>query len=141
MIKKLLEKLKSIEKEIAHERGELSLFALFLREDAENIWDLVVAGPRLDPDSMEDTNYIANKLKSYLAGNELLSISRIVLLDVHDYMVKIINKNWAVSRGGLLELPHAQLLGLPFKNAYIIISKGGKPVSVNVGKRHLRQTV
>jgi hypothetical protein len=141
MNKNLLDKLSSLEQDIANERGEFSLFALFLREDAENRWDLVVAASWLNPDSMDDNNYIAKKLKSRIAENELLSISRIVLLDLHDPIVQIINNNWGVSRGGSLELNQPQIFNLPFKHAYIIISQGGKPVSKYVGKRHLRQTV
>jgi hypothetical protein len=143
MIKHIMEKLRSLEKEIADERGGFSLFALFLREDAENRWDLVVAAPWLNPDSLEDINYIANKLKSCLGENELITISRIVLLDLSDPIVKIINKNWGVSRGGSLELNDPQIFntGLPFKHAYIIISRSEKPVSVNVGKRGLRQSI
>jgi len=63
MIKHLFEKLESLEKKIADERGEFSLFGLFLREDAEDRWDIVVAAPWLNADSMEDINYIAKKLK------------------------------------------------------------------------------
>ena len=139
-MKQLLEKLKSLEKEISDERGEFSLFALFLREDAENKWDLVVAAPWLNTDSMEDINHISNKLKFYLDDSELLSISRIVLVDLDDPIVKTINNYCNVKRGGLLELYDLFNIGLPsFKHAYIIISQSKKPVLVNVGKRSLRQ--
>ena len=141
MIKQIFKKLESLEKEIADERGEFSLFGLFLREDAENRWDLVVAASWLNADSMDDINYITNKLKSHIGKNELLFISRIVLLDLHDPIVQIIKKNWGVTRGGSLELNHPQLFGLPFKNAYIIISQSEKPVLVYVGKRRLKQSV
>ncbi|MBM4295414.1 MAG: hypothetical protein FJ126_11025 [Deltaproteobacteria bacterium] len=140
MIKKLFEKLESLEKEIAAERGDFSVFGLFLREDAEDRWDLVVAAPWLNTEGMEDLNYITNKLKSCLKGNELVSISRIVLLDLNNPIIQNINQI-AVPRGGSLELTHPQLYGLPFKSAYIIISKSKKPVLVNVGKRRLRQSV
>jgi len=140
MIKHLFNKLESLEKEIADERGDFSLFGLFLREDAEDRWDLLVAAPWLDADSIGEINYITNKLKSHVEENELLSISRIILLDLNDPIVQLINKV-RVMRGGSLELNNPQLYGLPFKNAYIIISKGKKPVSMNVGKRKLRQTI
>ena len=143
MIRHLMEKLRSLEKEIADERGDFSLFALFLREDAENRWDLVLSALWLNADSLEDINYIANKLKYRLGENELLFISRIVLLNLSDPIVKIINNNWGISRGGSLELNDPQIFntGLPFKHAYIIISRSEKPVSVNVGKRRLRQSI
>lgn len=142
-MRQLVDKLISLEKKIAAERGEFSLFALFLREDAENKWDLVAAAPWLNADSMQDINYIANKLKAYMEDSELLSISRIVLLELNDHIVQIINKYCRVTRGGSLELNDSQLfnIALPFKYAYIIISQNGKPVLVNVGKRRLRQSI
>ncbi|MFZ5447090.1 MAG: hypothetical protein ACOZFS_00430 [Thermodesulfobacteriota bacterium] len=141
MIKHLLNKLESLEKEIANEKGDFSLFGLFLREDAENRWDLVVSATWLNSDSIEDLNYIASKLQSYLKNSELISISRIVILDLNDPIVQIINRTWGVQREYPLELNHLQIFNLPFKYAYIIISQSGKPVLKNVGKRRLRQTV
>jgi hypothetical protein len=99
IMKNFLEKIESLEKDIADERGDFSVFGLFIREDAENWWDIVVAAPWLNSDSMEDINYIANKLKLQVSENELLSISRIVLLDSHDPIAQIINRTWGVSRG------------------------------------------
>jgi hypothetical protein len=141
MIKHLLDKLESLEKKTADEKGEFSLFGLFLREDAENRWDLVVAAPWLNSDSLEDLNYLASRLKTCLQDNELLSISRIVILDLNDPITQIINNNWRVVRGGSLELNHPQVFNLPFKYAYIIISQSGKPVLRNLRKRQLRQTL
>ena len=141
MIKNIINKLESLEKEIADEKGEFSLFGLFLREDAENRWDLVIAAPWLNSDSMEDLKYIASKLKSYLKDGELLSISRIVILELNDPMVQIITNNFGVARGRSFELNHPQIFKLPFKYAYIIISHSGKPVSVYVGKKGLRQSI
>ena len=141
MIKHIINKLESLEKEIADEKGEFSLFGLFLREDAENRWDLVVAAPWLNSDSMEDLNYIVSKLNIYLKNSELLSISRIVILELNDPMVQIITNNFGVARGRPFELNHPQIFKLPFKYAYIIISHSGKPVSVYVGKKGLRQSI
>lgn len=141
MIKHILNKLESLEKQIANEKGDFSLFGLFLREDAEDRWDLVVAAPWLNSDNIEDLNYIASKLKYFLKNRELLSISRIVILDLDDPIVQIIINNWRVARGGWIELNYPQIFKLPFKYAYIIFSKSGNPVSMNVGKRRLRQSV
>ena len=40
-MKQTIEKLASLERDIASEKGESSLFALFLREDANDTWDLL----------------------------------------------------------------------------------------------------
>jgi len=143
-MKQLIEKLKSMAKEIVKERGEISLFALFLREDAGNRWDLVIAAPSLNTEGVEDIKYIADKLKHYLDVSKLLTISRIVILDIYDSKVQTINNYCRVK----LEDEPFELypfsLGLPFiKYAYIIISMSQpeKPVSVSVGKRNLRQAL
>ena len=75
MIKHIINKLESLEKEIADAKGEFSVFGLFLREDAENRWDIVVAAPWLNSDSMEDLNYIVSKLNYYLKNNKQPSIN------------------------------------------------------------------
>jgi len=142
-MRQFLEKFKSMAKEIADERGELALFALFLREDTEK-WDLVVAAPWVKTDSMEDYKYMADKLKQYLEISYLLSISRIVLLDISDSIVQIINNYCKVIHGDPPFELYPFSIGLSFvKYAYIIISISttGKPVLVNVSKRHLRQSI
>lgn len=143
-MKQLLAKLKSMSKEIAEERDKISLFALFLREDAGDRWDLIVSAPWVNTDSMEDYKYIADKLKHYLEVSELLSISRIVLLDTYDSIVQTINNYCGVKPGDDPLEVYPFSIGLSsFKYAYIIISMSqtGKPVSVHVGKRKLRQTL
>jgi hypothetical protein len=140
MIEHLVKKLESLEEEISSNRGEFSLFALVLREDAEDRWDLIVAAPWIDPDSIDDLKYIIDRLKSRVDENELLSISSVILLESYNPIVLNMNK-MRVVRGGKLELSNPQLYGLPFKHAYIIISQGDKPVLINVRKRGLRQTV
>ena len=42
-MKEVLNKLMSIEKESSAERGDYNLFALFLREDSSNKWDILVS--------------------------------------------------------------------------------------------------
>jgi hypothetical protein len=44
-MKELLGKFVELEQRLSQERGEFSLFALFLREDASDKWDLVVSAP------------------------------------------------------------------------------------------------
>jgi len=47
-MKQILDKFVSLERDIASEKGEFSLFALFLREDAEDNWDLLASAPWLE---------------------------------------------------------------------------------------------
>jgi len=47
-MKELVEKPRKLEAEIAAEKGPFLLFALFLRQDAADRWDLVVAAPWIE---------------------------------------------------------------------------------------------
>ena len=44
-MKKFIEKIVSLEQTISTEKGDFVFFALFLREDAQDKWDLVVSAP------------------------------------------------------------------------------------------------
>ena len=62
-MKQIIEKLASLERDIASEKGEFSLFALFLREDAEDKWDLLASAPWLEPNNRESLEYLVNRLR------------------------------------------------------------------------------
>jgi hypothetical protein len=47
-MKEFIDKYIELERSISYEKGDFSLFALFLREDAADIWDLVVAAPWIE---------------------------------------------------------------------------------------------
>src|SRR5256885_49548 len=70
--------------EIIGERGDLALFALFLREDAEDRWDLLVSAPWLERNEAAGLRYLSKKLMTRLSERELLEISRVVLIEQSD---------------------------------------------------------
>lgn len=62
MIRKLLPKLTSIEKEIAEEKGSFRLFGIFLRERQPNrAWDLVISADWLDISTLEAERIFVNR--------------------------------------------------------------------------------
>src|SRR5713101_7927728 len=83
-MKQIVEKLASLERDIASEKGEFSLFALLLREDADDKWDLLASAPWLEANNRESLEYLVNQLRARLDTQELLSLSRIVLLEPGD---------------------------------------------------------
>src|SRR2546425_8819756 len=89
----LLDKFIAIEKQIAEERGGLSLFALFLREDAENKWDVVVSAPWFGEDQKTVFEYIVEKIRSRLDPSELLTLSRIILIEPEDESLKAVQRD------------------------------------------------
>ncbi|MGH7598842.1 MAG: hypothetical protein ACREOI_21010 [bacterium] len=124
MIKPIIkrEKLASVLNEITAETGEPYLFGLFLRTEAPNVWDLVVASPWLEKNRIKAMSYLADKVKAYLTSDELLSLSRIVILESHYPVLKAIfdaipsGKEQAVFR-------NEDFLGLEIKRAYVLKAK------------------
>jgi hypothetical protein len=121
-MKQTIEKLASLEREIATEKGEFSLFALFLREDAEDKWDLLASAPWLETNKRESLEYLVNQIRSRLDVQELLSLSRIVLLEKGNPVLEAIHKTIRV-RHGMAEIRDSVSFGVPIKYAYIITSE------------------
>ena len=121
-MKQIIEKLTSLERNIASEKGEFSLFALCLREDAEDKWDLLASAPWLDANKRESLEYLVNQLRSRLDTQELLSLSMIVLLEKDNPVLEAIHKEVRV-RHGMAEVRDSIFFGVPIKHAYIITSE------------------
>jgi hypothetical protein len=117
----IVEKLVSLEREISLEKGNFSLFALFLREDVENKWDLVISAPWLMENKKEALDYLVKQLSSHLDDQELLSLSRIVFIDEGDPRLEAICRAIRIEHG-TAEVKDSNFFGLQIKHAYIITS-------------------
>ena len=124
-MKQIIEKLASLERDITSEKGEFSLFALCLREDADDTWDLLASAPWLKTDKRESLDYIVNQLRARLDTQELLSLSRIVLLEKDNPVLETIHKEVRVKHG-MAEVRDSVFSGVPIKHAYIITSEREK---------------
>lgn len=121
-MKQTIEKLASLERDIATEKGEFSLFVLFLREDAEDKWDLLASAPWLATNERDSFEYLVNQIRSRLDVQELLSLSRIVLLEKGNPVLEAIHKAIRVKHG-MAEIRDSVSFGVPIKYAYIITSE------------------
>ncbi len=121
-MKELVDKLVSLERNVSDERGEFYLFALFLREDAQDKWDLMVSAPWIQADKKEALNYLATHIQSRLIPAELISLSRIVLIDTDNPALEAINKAIRVEHGKA-EVRNSNFFGLQIDHAYIVTSK------------------
>lgn len=117
-----LEKLASLMNEITSEKGELALFGLFLREDAQDKWDLVVAGPWLEKDKRGALNYISKKVAAHLTSPELMSLSRIVILEEGNPALEAVLRIVQLEEGRV-EVQDSNFSGLQIKHAYIMRAK------------------
>lgn len=113
------------------EKGRFLLFALFLREYAPNVWDFVVSAPWLKADKMATYRYFATQLQSRLEPQELILLSRIVLIDEDNPALEAIHEAVTVEHS-MVEIRHRDFFGLPIEQAYIITSTPDIPVEANL---------
>jgi len=117
----LIEKLGTLERKMASERGDFVLFALFLREDAEDKWDVVVSAPWFK-DATEGLDLIAKEIRKTVEPPELLSLSRIVVLPSDDPRLEAILKAIQVEHGSV-EVVNSVFFGLHIDRAYFVTAK------------------
>ena len=70
-------RLAKLESDVASEKGDFVLFALFLREDVPDRWDLMVSAPWANTDQKSALDYLVAKIKSDLGPEDLTLLSRI----------------------------------------------------------------
>ena len=100
-MKELFGKLKRLEEEISSEKGGFILFGIFLREDAPGKYDLLVSAPWMEAEQKQSLEYLARKVSSKLNRDELLSLSRIVVLERSNPALKAILKSIHVKQGNV----------------------------------------
>ncbi|MBI2154601.1 MAG: hypothetical protein HYV92_10655 [Candidatus Rokubacteria bacterium] len=118
----LIEKFARLEAEIAQERGDFTFFALFMREDVPDRWDLIISAPWVGEDKRGAVDYLVAQIKSRLGAEDLICLSRIVPVDPEDVAVKDLNRSIQVEHGNV-EVRDSNFFGLAIKRAHIITSK------------------
>lgn len=120
-MKQILNKLITLERDVVAEKGPFLLFALFLREDAPNRWDFVVSAPWIEKDKMYSYRYFSDHLQSRLEREEVILLSRIVLIDENNPALEDIHEEFQVEHG-LIKVYNREFFGLQMDRAYIITS-------------------
>ena len=121
-IAEIVSKFASLESQVAQERGNFTLFALFMREDVPDRWDLIISAPWVINDKEDTIRYFVDRIKATLGDQGLTNLSRIVLVDPDDIAVQNLNRAIHVEHGSV-EVRDSNFFGLPIKHAYIITSK------------------
>ncbi len=80
----LVNKLGQLRKVIGEQRGEFTLYALVLPEDAI-VWDMLVAANWIDEDQSAALQYLVKEVQNVLTEQELLSLSGILLFDSNQF--------------------------------------------------------
>jgi hypothetical protein len=117
----LTTKFSRLESDLAASRGPFALFALFLREDVPDRWDLIVSAPWASEDKTAALDYIVGKIQKDLGPDDLMQLSRIVFVDPQDESVRSLNKAISIEHGSV-EVRDSNFFGLPIKHAFIITS-------------------
>jgi len=118
----IVKKIDQTEKEMATEKGRFLVFALFLREDALDLWDVVVAAPGVTKNKSDSLQYMSNKLRAVLNPNEFIKLSRIVIIEP-DNPALVALQQAISSEHGTTEIKDANFFGLQIKHAYLITSR------------------
>jgi len=121
-MKEIIEKFLKIEQEISSEKGALYLFALFLRENAIDVSDLLVAAPWIHNNKAEILKYVVGKVQKALTPKELVQLSRIVLIEKDNPILKDIQST-VHTKQGFVEITDSNFSGLAIKHAYLITSQ------------------
>jgi len=127
-MKKLVDKLRLVAQKAAANKGAFSFFAILLREDAPDRWDLVAAAPWIDKDTMGSLQYLARCLQEHLDRDELLRISRIVPLETGNPFLNDMYRSVSTAPGYLgacdysFDVPRV-VSGIPIKQMHILVCR------------------
>jgi hypothetical protein len=121
-MKEQAEKLKEVESELSAEKGAFSLFGLFLREDAPGKWDLLISADWALNNKKEAMNLILSAIKKVLSDQELLMLSRLIIMNEDDPALSALQGAINVEHG-MAEIQDSNFFGLKIKHAYLITSK------------------
>ena len=129
-----VKKFVTIKNQLKAQNGAFSFFGLFLREDALDKWDVIVAAPWAEADKQAALETISAATTSALAPSELLLLSRVVILEHDKPMLQAI---WAAfqSKDRVAQFVNATVSGLLARRAYILESQPTAAEAAGAGAR------
>ena len=109
--------------DIASQKGDFTLFGLFLRADAPgSVWDLVVSAPWLEAWAIEPINQLAQLLIASMGRERFLRLASVVALDETDPFVETVLTRFPVDDGELRVHP-GNISRLDLEDAVILRAK------------------
>ncbi|MEK8021098.1 MAG: hypothetical protein VSS75_029860, partial [Candidatus Parabeggiatoa sp.] len=113
----LIQKMISIEKYLARQKGDFRLFALFLRDGSPGKWDVLVSANWIDANKQQALKVIIEQLTTQLDKDELMSLSRVVVIKKDNEGLPAINQFMPV-KNGMTEIHHKNFFGLDIEQAF-----------------------
>jgi hypothetical protein len=115
-------KLRKAMRDIAEEKGEFTLFGIFMRTDAPGTWDLVVAAPWLEQGKLKALTELTQLLSRALGEKSLQQFSRVVTLSQDNPGLHAILSSVAVDDGEV-RVQKSSLFGLDIEDGIIFRAK------------------
>lgn len=104
-MKELLDKLKIVVQSLEEKYGTMSFFALFLRENSFQKWDILVSASWLSSSENKSYERVISEIQSALGSDGLLQFARVVILDSVDPAVSFLQEVCPLTNGGFKEAP------------------------------------
>lgn len=115
-----------LERTIAAERGDFTLFALVRPEEGlQDQWDLVVAAP-WEPDTVTLRKYLVDQIQQRLGVEMFFVVSGIVPVPADHPLTQALLSEYPVEHGRI-RVEDDTFLGLPITKAYIITARSARP--------------
>lgn len=130
---RFLENLKLVADRVNSEKG-LHFFALVHpTEGLHDRWDLLVSSPGLEPWSMTALKYIAGLLQEFLQANDIVRVSRIVVLPRNNEVINSILNDEQIQAGRSTPAYEDQ-----FDRAFVMhpAHSGRRPVLLTGSRQH-----
>jgi hypothetical protein len=109
----------NVRRRLIADRGRLSFLALFEREDDPGRWDLLIAGGGLRADTLADYEYVGRVLRQELTRDELLKLTKFVLLSEDYEPVQKLVERIQVDGDRLVELENFRFYEFLIRRALI----------------------
>jgi hypothetical protein len=122
-MKAILDKLKTVLLALEEEHGPILVFALFLRTDPLEKWDIVIAASWLNPNELSSYKMVNSKIQEILSPSEFVQLARIVILSDQDPVVSFLQDTETVTNGHFGEVPgevFTDKFGFNIKQAYLL---------------------
>lgn len=122
-MKATLQKLVTVEKELAHEHGPFTLFAYVLPDDAElERWDLLVGGPWIDHYRGNVIDVLVKALQRHFTLEEMIQLGSVITISESNPGLKAIHEEVRVEHG-LVEIRDFKFYQVEIARGYVITSQ------------------
>jgi hypothetical protein len=119
-MQEIIKKINDAHKKMAFEKGPFSFFALFKKEDAPDLWVLIVSAqwaPKKN--ELEHLRYISKTINEFLTIDETAKLSHIILMDTQD-SEDMERLRGAGSVKEPLVIKNEEIFGVPVKEAVLL---------------------